>query len=244
MTNTTTTLAMIAGLVLSSAFTAHAQTPSESNMFLTISGGGQFQDRTFSETSTFALYDDTGTVTANQTVGSGFVFDASVGYRVWRSISVAVGVSTFTGKGQAEAVVAVPNPLVRGKPTYKSFTASDYGDLTQTGTAANFQLVWIKPLTEKLALWGFAGPSFIHVSQEVASATETANPAPAVNKDSGNTWLAGTVGIDLNYKMNDRYSVGGFVRYAGGQVDLPSVSKLKIGGVQVAGGVRIHFDDF
>ena len=244
MTNTTTTIAMIAGLMLGSAFTAHAQTPSDPNMFLTLSGGGQFQDRTFSETSTFALFDDTGTVTANQTVGSGFVFDASVGYRVWRRISIALGVSTFRGKGTAEAIVAVPDPLVRGVPKTKFFQASDYGDLNKTGTAANFQLVWIKPLTDKLDLWGFIGPSFIHVSQEVASATETANPNASVNKDSANTWKAGTIGIDLNYKMNERYSVGGFVRYAGGEIDLPSVSKLKIGGVQVAGGVRIRFDEF
>ena len=41
--------------------------------------------------------------------------------------------------------------------------------------------------------------------------------------------------------MNDRYSVGGFVRYAGGEVDLPSVAKLKIGGVQAGGGIRFRF---
>jgi len=62
--------------------------------------------------------------------------------------------------------------------------------------------------------------------------------------DTGNTWKAGTIGVDLNYRMNDRYSLGGFVRYAGGKVDLPSVSDLKIGGVQVAGGVRIRFEKF
>ena len=244
MTNTTTTLAVIAGLLLGSAFTAHAQTPPDPNMFLSISGGGQFQNRTFSETSTFTLFDDLGTVTANQTVGSGFVFDASVGYRVWRRLSIAVGVSTFRGRGTAEALVAVPDPLLRGASTFKSFHESDYGNLNQTGTALNFQAVWIKPLTDKLQLWMFIGPSFLHVNQQVASATETANPAASVNDDSGNTGKAGTIGIDLNYKMSERYSVGGFVRYAGGEVNLPSVSKLKVGGVQVAGGVRIHFEEF
>jgi len=244
MTNTTTTLAMIAGLMLGSAFTAHAQTPSDPNMFLSISGGGQFQDRTFSETSTFALFDDLGTVTANQTVGSGFVFDASVGYRVWRRVSIAIGVSTFRGKGTAEALVTIPDPLRRGVSTFKPFHESDYGSLNQTGTAINFQAVWIKPLTDKLDLWMFIGPSFIHVNQQVASATESANPAPSVNNDSGNTGKAGTIGVDLNYRMSERYSLGGFVRYAGGEVNIPSVSKLKVGGVQVAGGVRIRFDEF
>ena len=244
MKKTTTTIAMIAGLLLSTAFTAHAQTTDEPNMFLSISGGGQFQDRTFSEVSTFSLFDDTGTVTANQTVGSGFVFDANVGYRVWNQVFVALGVSSFHGKGTAESLVAIPDPLRRGVSTFKSFSASDYGDLSQTGTALNFQLVWMKPLTDKLALWGFIGPSYIHVSQEIASASETANPVAATLTDTGNTWKAGTIGVDLNYRMNDRYSLGGFVRYAGGKVDLPSVSDLKIGGVQVAGGVRIRFEKF
>ena len=245
MTKTTTIIAMIAGFTLSTAFTARAQTQSttsaDADKFISVSGGGQFQSRTFSETTTFSLFGDTGSVVANQTVGSGFVFDASVGYRVWRRLSVAVGVSTFRGSGDAAAVVAVPNPLFFGKPTIKNFSASDYGNLSQTGTALNIQAVWIKPLTDKLDLWMFIGPSIIHVSQEVASATETQAATATTKTDSANTGKAGTAGVDLNYRLNERYSVGGFVRYGGGQVDLPSVSKLKVGGVQTGGGIRFKF---
>ena len=244
MTKTTTVIAMMGTLTLAGAVAARAQTPAttdDPSIFVSVSGGGQFQSRTFSETTTFSLFNDTGTVTANQTVGSGFVFDASVGYRVWRRLSVAVGVSTFHGSGAAAAIVAVPNPLFFGKPTIKTFSASDYGDLSQTTTAVNFQAVWIKPLTDKLDLWLFGGPSVIHVNQEIASATETQNSVATIKSDSANTGKAGTAGVDLNYRMNARYSVGGFVRYAGGQVDLPSVSKLKIGGVQAGGGIRFRF---
>src|SRR2546428_9282823 len=128
MSNTPRTIAMIACLMLGSAFPAHAQPPSDSNMFLSISGGGQFQKRTFSETTTFSLFGDTGTVTANQTVGTGFVFDASVGYRVWHQLHIAVGVSSFRGTGAAAALVAVPDPLFFGKFKTKTFLAADYGD--------------------------------------------------------------------------------------------------------------------
>lgn len=239
MTKTTTIIAMLAGMTFGSALTARAQT--DPNMFISVSGGGQFQDRTFSTHSTFTLFNDTGTVDANQTVGSGFVFDASFGIRVWRRLSVAAGVSTFTGSGAAASVVAVPDPLVFGKPIIKNFSAADYGDLSQTNTAINFQLVWIRPLTDKLDLWLFAGPSVIHVSQEIASATETQNSTATTKDESVTTAKAGTVGIDLTYKLNERYNVGGFVRYLGGEADLPSVSKLKIGGVQVGGGIRFRF---
>src|SRR5438045_1625181 len=133
MTKTTTIIAMTAGLTLGTALMAQAQAPStpvDPSMFASISGGGQFQSRSFSETTTFSLFNETGTVTANQTVGTGFVFDASVGYRVWRRLSGAVGISTFHGKGAAASVVAVPNALFFGKPTIKTFVASDYGDLS------------------------------------------------------------------------------------------------------------------
>ena len=244
MTKTTTIIAMIAGLTLGTAFTARAQTPStpaDPSMFVSISGGGQLQSRSFSETTTFTLFNETGTVTANQTVGSGFVFDASVGYRVWRRLSVAVGISTFHGTGAAAAIVAVPDPLHFGRPTEERFLASDYGDLSQTNTALNIQAVWIRPLTDKLDIWLFAGPSIIRVKQEIASATETQNTTAATKNESATTAKAGTIGADLSYRLNNRYSVGGFVRYAGGEVDLPSVTKLKVGGVQIGGGVRVRF---
>jgi hypothetical protein len=244
MTKTTTIIAMIAVLTLGTAITARAQTPSttpETDTFVSVSGGGAFQSRTFATSATFSLFGDTGTVTANQKVGSGFVFDASGGYRIWRRLSVAVGVSVFRGSGEAEAVAAVPNPLFFGKPTIKAFSTSDFGTLSQTDTALNIQAVWIKPLNDKLDLWLFAGPSIIHVSQEVASATETQAATATIKKESANTAKAGTAGIDLNYKMSDSYSVGGFVRYAGGEVDLPSAAKLKVGGIQAGGGIRFKF---
>jgi len=241
MRKTTTTIAMIAGLTLGYASAAHAQRPPDPSTFVSISGGGQFQSRDFSGTTTFSLFGDTGTVTANQTVGSGFVFDASVGYRVWHRLSAAIGVSTFHGSGAAAALASIPDPLVFGKHTTKEFPASDYGDLGQTTTAINFQAVWVRPINDKLDLWLFAGPSFTHVSQEIATATETANPVAATKTESAGSWKTGTVGVDLSYRMNAGYSVGAFVRYAGGEVDLPSVSSLKIGGVQAGGGIRFRF---
>jgi len=246
MTKTTTIIAMIAGFTLGTSETTRAQTSSttrnDPSMFVTVSGGGQLQSRTFSETTTFTLFNEAGTVTANQTVGKGFVFDAGVGRRnLWRGISGVVGISTFHGSGGAAAIVAVPNPLFFGQPSIKTFAATDYGNLSQTDIAVNFQAVWTRPLTTKLDLSVFIGPSIIHVKQEVASPTETQNATATIQSESGTTGKAGTVGVDLSYRLNNRYSVGGFIRYAGGEVNLPSVSKLKVGGVQAAGGVRFRY---
>jgi hypothetical protein len=138
-------------------------------------------------------------------------------------------------------VVAVPNPLFFGRPTIKNFGADDYGDLGQSHTAFNIQVVWMRPLTDRVDFRFFLGPSIVRVSQDIASATETADAAPTTKRESATTGKAGTVGADLSYWLNDRYSVGGFLRYAAGEVDLPSVEKLKFGGLQIAGGIRARF---
>ena len=244
MTKTTTIIAMITCLTLASATAARAQAPStteDPEYFISVNGGGQFQSREFSGVSLFTLFGENGTVTLNQTVGGGFVFDVSGGYRVWRRISAAIGISTFHGTGEAASIATIPNPIKFGQPTTKSFSASDYGKLSQTDIAINFQAVWMKPLTSRIDLWLFGGPSLIHVRQDVASATESTNPSAAVKSESKTTAKAGTAGVDLSYRLNDQYSVGAFVRYAGGQADLPSVSNLTVGGVQAGGGVRYRF---
>jgi hypothetical protein len=242
MIKTTTIIAMIGTLTLGNALPARAQTPAtadETTMFLNISVGGQFQNRDFSSVTTFDLFNENGSVTANQTLGSGFVFDATGGYRIWPSIAAAIGVSTSSGSGDAAALLAIPDILVRGKPT---LVAVDYSELKQFNVAINFQIVWMKPLTDRLDLSVFGGPSVVRVKQELAGAVPSAtSAATAVETQTETTAKAGTVGVDLSYRMNDRYGVGGFVRYAGGQVDLPAVSNFTFGGAQAGGGIRIRF---
>src|SRR3954464_14285113 len=112
MKTTTTIIAMIATFIASSASTAQAQTAApENRAFLNVSVGGQFTSHDFTGVATFPLFDETGSVAANQTVGSGFVFDATGGYHFARSLAGAVGVSTFNGSGEAASVVSIPNPL-------------------------------------------------------------------------------------------------------------------------------------
>jgi hypothetical protein len=242
MKKTTTIIAMTAGMMLGAALSTDAQTAQNENPYhFSVSAGGQFTSHEFSPVSTFTLFNETGTVTANQTVGGGFVFDVSGGYRIWRNVSVAVGVSTFNGNGEAAAIAAIPDPTFIGRPTLKSFEASDFGDLSQSHVAVNFQVMWTRALTQTVDLAVFGGPSIIRVSQQLASVTPDTNALPTTIDDSEVTGKAGTVGVDLSYRINPRYSAGAFVRYLGGQVDLPSAADLTVGGVQVAAGIRVRF---
>jgi len=242
MKKTTTIIAMIGSFTLSTALTVSAQTAApEQRAFLNVSAGGQFQTHDFTSVTTFELYDETGSVTANQTVGGGFVFDVTGGYHFARSFAGAIGVSTFNGSGGAASVASIPSPLFVGKPTIKEFDASQYGDLKQTNVAINFQIVWMTSITPKLDLAAFGGPSVIHVSQDIASATPVLNSTATVERQTATTGKAGNVGVDLTYRINNRFGVGGFIRYLGGSVDLPAIEGLGIGGVQAGGGIRVRF---
>ncbi len=240
---TTTIIAIMGALTLGNRGTAYAQTAAtaDGGMFVNISLGGQFQSREFSSITTFELFNETGSVTANQTVGNGFVFDITGGYRIWQNVAVAVGVSTSNGSGEAAALAAIPNPLFVGTPTLISFPPEAYGDLKQSTVAFNFQIVWMSSLTDRLDLAVFGGPSIIRVRQEFASATAEENSVPLIQTETELTPKAGTVGIDLSYRLTDRYGVGGFVRYAAAQADFVPAPDLQVGGTQAGGGIRIRF---
>jgi hypothetical protein len=241
MKKTTTIFAMSGTLILGTALAVQAQTPqNETPYHVNVSVGGLLQSHEFSPVTTFTLYNETGTVTANQTIGGGFVFDVSGGYRFWRNISGAVGISTFNGSGEAAAVAAIPDPVVIGQPTLKEFVPSDFGDLSQTTVATNFQAVWTRPINDRFDVAVFGGPSIIHVSQELPSVTPDPSALPIVISESG-TGVGGNVGVDVAYRVNPRYRVGAFVRYLGGSVDRPSIDGLTVGGVEIAGGIRLRF---
>jgi hypothetical protein len=244
MKKTTSIIAILAGIVLSAPSPAAAQTTAaqpDSNAFVTISLGDSFTSHTLTTNDVINVFGENGSAVAAQTVGSGFLFDLSGGYRVWHRISVAVGVSTFRGSGNAAVAAQIPDRLV-----FNSFTpfATTESDLKQSDVAVNFQAVWDDALTDRLRLMVFGGPSLIHVKQDVASVTvdtTTGLAIPGADTQSKTTGKAGTIGADLGYKVTDRYDVGVFLRYLGGSVDLDAAPSMKVGGGQVGVGIRIHF---
>jgi hypothetical protein len=244
MKKTTSIIAMIVVFALNGVSAARAQQTSqqpETKTFVSISAGGQFGSQTFSSSSTFPLYGETATTATNQAVGGGFVFDASGSYRVWRNLAVGIGIWTFNGSGTAAGVASIPDPLQTGHPTIVNGTASD---LKQTDVGVNFQAVWVQPVTDRIDVAIFGGPTLIHVSQDVATMTIASNAQTATmttSSQSGTTGKAGNVGVDASYKLTKRYRAGVFIRYAGGTINLPIIGDLTVGGAQLGGGVRIRF---
>jgi hypothetical protein len=221
---------------------ARTQTSSQTPpSFLNISAGGQVTKTHFTNSSTFTDFGETGTVDSNQNVGQGFVFDVRGGRLMWGKFGIGAGLWVSRQNGASASTASIPDPLIVGQFTTVSSTATD---LKQTAVGVDVQLVWMTMFNDRFGMAFAVGPSIIHVSQDIGSisvAPNTQNVTPTSTKESGTSGKAGNVGLDFSYLVTSNYGAGVFIRYAGGKVGLPTAPSLKVGGLQLGGGLRVRF---
>lgn len=241
MTQTTTVLGLIAAFVLSGAAEARAQQPPPASAgFINVNVGAQPQRRTIHTSESFPLYDESATVTSTQPIQNGVIFDVSGGYRVWRRVALGVGLSSFKSRGDGGVAVSIPDPGFFDRP---KIVTGDTSGLDRSEIGVHLQAVWRTPVTDKVDVSFSAGPSFIRVKQQVATASVRARTQniDVTQKSESGTAVGINVGLDGSYMFRPQYGVGVFIRYAGGSVDLPAVSDVKVGGFQGGFGFRLRF---
>lgn len=240
-----------------------SQTPpvngDESRFFFNFSIGGQSREQTFTDSSTFTLYNEGGAVASAHAIGGGTLFDIGVGARVRDNLGVGIAYSTITNKNDATVSVRVPHPVIFGQSRTATTTVAD---LEHTENAVHLQFMWMIPLTSKIEVAVMAGPSFFTVRQAVATVNapgDIQDPPPFTNvtistvsvtemKDSP---VGFNVGVDGTYLIRTIQGVGigagAFVRYTGASLDLDVPAggtrdtDLKTGGLQGAIGLRLRF---
>jgi hypothetical protein len=243
---TTTAKILIAAALTAVAASEAGAQPSQvppappSMGFVNVNLGVQPSSRSIDVNESFPLYGETATVTASQKIGSGALFDISAGYRVWRNVTGAIGFSNFSKSGDATGTASIPDPLVFNRPTTVNISQSG---LDHSERAVHFQALWLFPVTNEFDVTLALGPSIYTVKQEIVSfavPAGTNTPTTSVGSESETT-VGVNIQVDGNYMVTRRFGAGGFIRYAGRTVDLPSVPDVKIGGFQLGGGARIRF---
>ena len=218
-----------------------AQQPSPASAgFINVSVGAQPQRRTIQTSESFPLYDEIATVTSNQPIKNGVIFDVSGGYRVWGRVALGVGLSSFRSRGDAGVIASIPDPGVFDRPR---IVGNNTSGLDRSELGVHLQAVWLTPVTDKVDFSFSAGPSFIRLTQQVATASVQARTQniDVTQKSESETALGINVGFDVSYMFRPQFGAGVFLRYAGGSVDLPEVSNVKVGGLQGGLGIRVRF---
>ena len=136
------------------------------------------QQRTFSSTSTFSTFGETGGLAATQTIGRAGVVDLTGGYRFGTHLGVAIGIWGASTKSAAAAAASVPDPLFVGRFKTVTMTSEDAGTtLKQTDLGANLLLTWTTPVTERIETVALVAPLLAPKAAVLLVADDPADPA-------------------------------------------------------------------
>ena len=241
-----------AALVVCGAMTgapASAQMQWEGQGFATIGFGIQGNSRDFTTRAEPLIYEEPALITSAQNVGSGLLFEISGGYRVWRNLVVGLGYSHFGDSSASTVTAAIPHPLVPDAPRNAS---ASVGDLGHSENGFHFTATWMIPVTDKIEVGVFGGPSVYRVGQDLVSDigfTESPDPFPTVTlgnpvvTEEDVTAVGVNIGAEVTYLLTPRYGVAGFLRYAGATAEFDGVDgrDVKVGGVHIGVGFRYRF---
>jgi hypothetical protein len=216
-------------------------TPATEPFFLNVNVGGQLATRTLDTVASKIVNQETATLASTQPVGRGVVFDFDGGYRVHGDFFAGLLVSFFGNSETATTAASIPDLVFFNKP--KLVTGSTSG-LKRRETTVAPHITWSRPLTDNIDLNLSGGIAFIHLSQGLAGnfdvPTGTQNVTILQTTETGNG-VGPLAQVDVVYNLKARYAVGGYLRYAGAKVDLPSVANTNVGGMQAGGGIRLRF---
>jgi len=245
----------LAPLIIGSVGPALAQDGPISSGVLSVNLGAQTASA-FSANVPFKVNVEQGTVTADYEGGQLPGIDISMGMRVWKNLGVGGGVSafrggSFSGKGiSADVSARVPHPIHYDR--LRDVSGSGEG-LAKTEIGLHLQAMWLIPLTERLLVTVFAGPTAFAVERDLVIGVETQETYPydsAEFKDVSaqrvsNSTVGFNVGLDLGFYFSQHVGVGGLLRFSRGTVylDVPEGEALSVetGGVQSTAGLRIRF---
>jgi Outer membrane protein beta-barrel domain len=240
-------------LVALSARTAAAQSVREwtDRGYVNINFGFDKGSSDLTDTGTFTLYEESGSLSVAQAIESGALFDFSVGARVWHNVSLGIAFHTSTNHNDAAVTGSVPDPVVFDRPRSVSATATD---LKRNERAVHLQFGYMLPLSDRASVHLVGGPSFFHVNQDVVGGfdvTESggfrATPTIAERTDSP---VGINIGADLAYQFyeqnNFKVGAGMFVRYTGATANIVVVTggaeqDSDLGGFQIGFGGRFRF---
>jgi hypothetical protein len=191
---------------------------------------------------------ETGTLDATYPGRTGVLFDGGGGFRIHKTIGVAVAVSRMSKSGPADVSAAIPHPFFDDRHRVVNGQARD---LTRSETAVHAQLYYD---LERRGPWRakfFAGPSYFTVEQELVTEVEAIESFPFDTAEFGRALTARATGsglgfhggVDVARMFTRRVGAGVLIRYGRATVDLDGAGSGSIsttaGGFQAAAGMRL-----
>ena len=210
-------------IVLLTTVTASGQTNDWSDYgYVYFNGGVQVGSRSFSRTFSADLYDESALFNVSQSSATGGLIDVGGAIRLWNSLGLGIGITTFTASNTVNISGLVPHPLFYNSPRTVTMSHDDWlymnqSDLIHRQVSTHISAVYVIPISDHINLSVSGGPSVIRVTQDFADGIAFANesyPADAVIPtkllaDSKRaTGLGFHTGFDVAYMLTDQPILG------------------------------------
>jgi hypothetical protein len=217
--------------------------------WFSIGAGLQPSANRFDDAFERPLYAESERVTVDYPVGGGALFSASGGYRIWKRVTVGLGVSRHSRRSDATVTAALPHP----------FFDNQFRDVegpigTRRGeTGAHVLFGWMMPVTDRIRIVFSAGPSFLTVEQTLVTDVEfsevfpydTATYTGATTRRATASATGFNAGADVFWMFSRRLGAGGVVQVSRATVrqDAGNGRRISVdaGGAQASAGIRFVF---
>jgi len=210
----------------------------EHPVFVDVNAGFAGKPGALETGSTFAVFGETGSAATRQEPPSSGMFDVRLGYRITPRLGLAGVLSGAQGEANGKTAASIPSPIRFASP---SIVSLDAPGLKRRELGVHVQAVYFVPLSGSVMLSISGGPSMVHLQQGVPNVTVNGSAPVVTSANETGNGLGGNVGADLTTLFSPRYGAGIFVRYVAANLNLPSATSVKVGGVQAGGGFRLRF---
>jgi hypothetical protein len=218
--------------------------------FVSANGGYQATTNDFQENVAFTAFAEQGDFDARYQADPGPVIDISGAVRVWRGFAVGGGITSYNRTSPVDVTAHVPHPFFFDRRREATGTVSD---VKRTETAVHVDAMWVVPVTGRVNVAIFGGPSYFALKQPIVESLRYNDvfPYDTISIEGANTTtpqeskLGYNAGADVMYMFTRNVGVGGVVRFAQAQFELagPNNTTVKVtaGGAQAGAGVRLGF---
>lgn len=222
--------------------------PGPERVRLQFNGGVLLAPGTFGQQFTLTKNAESAPVSTDLSLAPGVTIDGGVRVRVTRALSLgAVGfLASSSASGTIEA--QIPHPFYFGQTRAIS---GDLSRLTHLERGVHLELAYPVSIAKGREITVFGGPSFINVTQELATDLrytdsypfDTATFGSAILTETSKTVVGANAGVDVTWRLSRSIRGGALVRYTFAPLSLSPADgntvDMHAGGFQIAGSLRI-----
>jgi hypothetical protein len=222
---------------------------SQPRVYVTVDGLYQALFDPFNRTSTFELFHESASLVATYPPAKTPALLGGGALRLWKAVSVGVAVSRVQSRTNATVEGEIPHPFFFDQHRHVEGSAEG---IARSELGAHLQFRVIIPVTDRLDLTVFAGPSRWWIRQDRITDVNFTSQYPfdtvqftgtTVQETRATTW-GYNAGFDASVYLTNHVGVGGILIIATANPDTAptaTTADTRIGGLRAGGGLRLRF---